>query len=71
MKPGDLVRFTQRKLTLIRKNSDAIATSFEGLAVITKKVEHFPDCWSIKWVAEPHRHESVVYEESLELVSPA
>ncbi len=68
MKPGDLVRFTQRKLALIRKNSDVIASSFEGLAIITRKVEHFPDCWSIKWVSEPYRAESVVYEESLEIV---
>jgi len=68
VKPGDLVRFTKKKLEVLNRRYPNRSLNYSGLAIVVRKVEHFPDCWSIKWFGDAERHESVVYEESLEIV---
>ena len=71
MKPGDLVKFTKKRLDSLE---DMYGSPMKGrgkIGIITTKCKFFPDCWYVKWSDTGAAHESVVYEESLEIVSEA
>lgn len=71
MKPGDLVKFTKKRLDSLE---DMYGSPMKGrgkIGIITTKCKFFSDCWYVKWPDTDPGVEIAAYEESLEIVSEA